>query len=772
MAISKRDLLISGVALSLLPAFPATAAKSMQVEPFPLESVTLTPSLWRRAVDRNAEYLLSLEPDRFLHNFRTSAGLAPKGDVYGGWEAMGIAGHSLGHYLSACSLMYAQIRDDRFRARVDYMVAELAVIQAAHGDGYVGGTTVERDGKIVDGKIVYEEVRAHKITTHGFDVNGGWVPLYTWHKVHAGLLDAHRYGGNAQALDVAVRMSDYLIGVLGGLSDDELQRVLAAEHGGLNETFTETYVRTGQKRFLDMGKRLYHKAILTPLAQGQDELAGKHANTQIPKLIGLARLYEVTGDRTYRDTAAFFWDTVVHRHSYVIGGNSDSEHFDVPGALNAHISDKTCEACNSYNMLKLTRHLYAWSPDAKWFDFYERAHLNHILAHQDPDSGLFVYFMPLYAGSERVYSTPTNSFWCCVGSGMESHSKHGDSIYWRGDDTLFVNLFIPSEVDWMQRKTKLRLTTDYPHGEDVTLTVTAVGPKDFTLALRLPAWCAAPRLRLNGTNAPILAKDGYVCLRRRWKAGDTVTLSLPQTITVETIPDNPRMLAFVKGPMVLAADLGPAGGATPPRAPVLIGSDPVSLIDKTSLTIKAQPQPVPLKPFFAQYRARSAVYFSQFTPEQWQVEQAAYLAAEQERLALDARTLDVVRLGEMQPERDHGFSTDLAEVTSRAGRAGRWLMWTPSNSFAFDVAVDPAGSELQVTYWGQDTYKHFDIEIDGQVLAHETLAVAPTSAFRNITYPLNAGLIGGKTRVRVRFATHNSDLAVFECRSLRPAAKT
>ncbi len=772
MPISKRDLLISGAGLSLLPAFPAIAAKPAQIEPFPLEAVSLTPSIWRRAVDRNAEYLLSLEPDRFLHNFRTSAGLAPKGAVYGGWEAMGIAGHSLGHYLSACSLMHAQIKDDRFKARVDDIVTELAVIQAAHGDGYVGGTTVERDGKIVDGKIVYEEVRAHKITTHGFDVNGGWVPLYTWHKVHAGLLDAHRYGNNAQALDIAVNMSDYLIGVLGGLSDDELQQVLAAEHGGLNETFTETYVRTGQKRFLDMGKRLYHKAVLTPLAQGRDELAGKHANTQIPKLIGLARLYEVTGDTIYRDAAGFFWDTVVHRHSYVIGGNSDSEHFDVQDALNAHISDKTCEACNSYNMLKLTRHLYTWSPDAKWFDFYERAHLNHILAHQDPDSGLFVYFMPLYAGSERVYSTPTNSFWCCVGSGMESHSKHGDSIYWRGGDTLFVNLFIPSEVDWTQQQTKVRLTTDYPHGEDVTISVTAAGAKDFTLALRLPGWCDTPRLRLNGADMPILAKGGYVRLRRRWKAGDSITLSLPQTIKVETLPDNPRMLAFVKGPMVLAADLGPAGGASPPRAPVLIGSDSVTLIDKASLMIKAQPQPVSLKPFFAQYHSRSAVYFPQFTPEQWQVEQAAYLAAEQERLAFDARTLDVVRLGEMQPERDHGFVTDIAEVTSRAGRAGRWMMWTPGNAFAFDMAVDPAGSELQVIYWGQDTYKHFDIEIDGQVLAHETLALAPVSAFRTITYLLSPELLGGKTRVRVRFATHNSDLAVFECRSLRPAAKT
>ncbi|MEI9903950.1 MAG: glycoside hydrolase family 127 protein [Asticcacaulis sp.] len=539
MALSKRQLLLTAAGASVLPALPVMAAANReQAQPFPLEAVTLTPSLWRTAVDRNAEYLLSLEPDRFLHNFRISAGLAPRGEVYGGWEAMGIAGHSLGHYLSACGLMYAQVRDDRFRQRIAYIVGELAACQAAHGDGYVSGTTVERDGKTVDGKIVFEEVRAHTITTHGFDINGGWVPLYTWHKVHAGLLDAHRYAGNQQALDVCVRMSDYLIGVLGGLGDDEMQQVLAAEHGGLNETFAETYARTGQKRFLAMSERIYHKAILDPLAQGRDELDGKHANTQIPKLIGLARLYEITGKPGYRDTAAFFWDTVTKHHSYVIGGNADSEHFGAPDAISAHISDKTCEACNSYNILKLTRHLYTYAPDAKWFDFYERAHLNHIMAAQDPDSGLFVYFMPLHGGSERVYSTPTNSFWCCVGSGMESHAKHGDSIWWRSGDTAFVNLFIPSEVTWTEQRASLRLETGFPHDERVTLHVEPQGARTFEIAVRLPGWCDRPSLSINGQPQAILARDGYARLRRTWRKGDVVTLDLPQSLKVEYVPDN------------------------------------------------------------------------------------------------------------------------------------------------------------------------------------------------------------------------------------------
>ncbi|MBW8880755.1 MAG: glycoside hydrolase family 127 protein, partial [Asticcacaulis sp.] len=755
-------LLAGAGALTALPVVAHATTPIDKVEPFPLEAVTLTPSIWRSAVDRNAVYLKSLEPDRFLHNFRVSAGLPPRGAVYGGWEAMGIAGHSLGHYLSACGLAYAQTKDPEFKHRLDYMAGELAAIQAAHGDGYVGGTTVERDGKVVDGKVVFEEVKAHNITTHGFDVNGGWVPLYTWHKVHAGLLDAHRYGNNPQALKVAAGMSDYLIGVFGGLSDDELQQVLAAEHGGLNETFAETYVRTGDKRYLDMARRIYHKAILTPLSERRDELEGKHANTQIPKLIGLARLYEVTGDKSYGDTAGFFWDRVVHHHSYVIGGNSDSEHFGAPDKLSPRIDDKTCEACNSYNMLKLTRHLYQWQPDAAWFDYYERTHLNHIMAHQDPDTGLFVYFMPLSSGSQRIYSTPTNSFWCCVGSGMESHSKHGDSIYWRQGERLFVNLFIPSELNWTVKKTKLAMTGDIVAGEPITLTVAA--PAEFTLAMRIPAWADKPGITVNGQAQPMLVKDGYVRLARRWKAGDTVVVTLPQIVQVVTMADNPKMAAFVKGPVVLAADMGEPAGDVPP-APVVVAADALSAVD--GMTLKAEPQNLALKPFFSQYKRRTAVYFPLFSDSEWQVQKTAYEAEQAAKRALDARTIDVMRLGEMQPERDHAFATDIAEVSSRVGRPGRWIMWTTGKYFEFDLGVDPAGTVMQVTYWGQDVYRNFDIFIDGKLLVNEKLALAPVDGFREVDYALPATTA---SKVRVRFVTRGSTVDVFEVRTLKAAS--
>lgn len=287
--ISRRDLLrVSAVASTLLlsrPVFAAIAPTS-QVRSFPLNAVRLKPSIYLRAVEANKGYLHSLSPDRFLHNFRKSAGLEPKAEVYGGWESRGIAGHSLGHYLTACALMHAQTGDAECARRAQYIVDELADIQAAHGDGYVGGTTVERDGKVIDGKIVYEEVKRGEIRSSGFDLNGGWVPLYTWHKVHAGLLDVHHFVGYAKALEVAIGMSKYLAEVLEPLNDAQLQQVLASEHGGLNEVYADMFARTGEQRWLSLAERIFHRKVLDPLVAGKDQLEGLHANTQIPKVLG------------------------------------------------------------------------------------------------------------------------------------------------------------------------------------------------------------------------------------------------------------------------------------------------------------------------------------------------------------------------------------------------------------------------------------------------------------------------------------------------------
>lgn len=774
--LSRRDLLLAGAATATIYGLPSLvhANTPLRAESFPLEAVRLKPSIFLDAVTANRAYLHSLEPDRLLHNFRMSAGLKPKGAVYGGWESRGIAGHSLGHYLSACSLMHAQTGDEECAKRIAYIVDELKACQAAHGDGYIGGTTVEREGKAVDGKVVFEEVRRGEIRTGGFDLNGGWVPLYTWHKVHAGLLDAHRYCGNEAALQVAVKACGYLAGVLEPLNEEQLQSVLAAEHGGLNETFAETHVRTGDARWLAMARRIFHRKVLDPLVAGRDELKGLHANTQIPKLVGLARLHEITGEPGYAKGAQFFWTTVTQSHSYVIGGNSEREHFGEPRVVSPHLTDQTCEACNTYNMLRLTRHLYSWQPDAGYFDYFERAHLNHTMSHQDPATGLFTYMTPMMSGVERKYSTRTEDFWCCVGSGIESHAKHGESIYWRNEETLFVNLYYASTLNWKERGARFELDTAYPNSNAISFKV-AQAPRDtLAIALRIPAWCANPKLTLNGKTAAIEKRNGYAVLQRRWRAGDLIDLTLPMALRVEAAPDNPKLVSFLSGPLVLAADLGLATNSEVLQdiPPVIVTTEHVETTAKTGygphtyiISAVARPREITLRPFFSQYQQRTALYFPLFTQAQWDAEKTAFAEVQRRRAELEARTVDEIHLGEMQPERDHALKSNHSDPVYYLGRKGRRMH---RNGFVeFTLNVRPGPLTLQATYWGDERNRHIDILIDGVALTTEKLEGDASSGFIDRAYPVPAKLLEGKRSVVLRFET-KSDHAVtlYGCRLL------
>ncbi|THD78529.1 MAG: glycoside hydrolase family 127 protein [Phenylobacterium sp.] len=774
--LSRRTALLAGAALAAAAGARAAEgpASGRRAEPFPLGAVRLTPSIWADAVAANRRYLLSLDPDRLLHNFRAGAGLAPKGELYGGWEARGIAGHTLGHHLSALSLLHAQTGDAACKARAAYIVSELAACQSAHGDGYVGGTTVERDGRILDGKVVYEELRRHDVHAGPFDLNGGWVPLYTWHKVHQGLLDADALCGDRRALKVLVGMSDYLVGVLSDLSDAEVQTVLSCEHGGLNEAFAETYQRTGDARYLALARRLHDNSVLDALEAGRNELEGKHANTQIPKVIGLARLYEVTGEPRYARAARFFWSQVTGQHSYVIGGNSEREHFQAPGVISQSLTDRTCEGCNSYNMLKLTRRLYAWEPKAAWFDWYERTHLNHTMAQQRPSDGMFTYMTPMLAGSARQFSTPTESFWCCMGSGMESHAKHGDSIYWRAGDRLFVNLFIPSILDWSETGARIALETGYPASETVRLNIARAPRGPMELALRLPAWSAGPRLSVNGAPVPITAEDGYAIVRRRWRDGDLVELTLPMPLRMEPTPDNPDVVAFLSGPLVLAADLGPATRPLAAPAPAFVTEDLKGALRPAGgahlyKSVGMQPGELTLRPFFGQYDRRTAIYFPRLSEAAWRT-RADVFAAEQVRLkALDVRTVDVIHPGEAASEQAHGFGANQSDVTSYAGRAAREAWWGAGHWIEWDMAVRPdRPMTLQALYWGEEVDKDFEILIDGQSLAIEARKGNPVREFVTRDYPVPPAWTRGRRRVRVRVLTHGSDATVYECRMLQP----
>jgi DUF1680 family protein len=732
---------------------------------FNLADVRLLDGPFKKAMLLDAQYLLRLEPNRFLSWFRKEAGLKPKGEVYGGWEARGIAGHSLGHYLSACAMMFASTGDVRFRERVNYIVSELELCQRENGNGYLAA--------IPNGKKIFKEVAAGDIRSQGFDLNGGWVPWYTLHKLFAGLLDANQYCGNSKALAIAVKLADWADTTLANLTEEQFQRMLACEHGGMNESLAELYAHTGNQKYLRLSRRFHHKAVLDPLARREDRLQGLHANTQIPKLIGLARRHELTGDVTDKTAAEFFWDRVVHHHSYVIGGNSDGEHFGPPDKLSDRLSQNTTETCNTYNMLKLTRYLFEWNASAEYADYYERALYNHILASQNPDDGMFCYYVPLKAGARKTYSTPFDSFWCCVGTGMENHTKYGDAIYFHSDDALWVNLFIASELNWKEKRVSLRQETRYPDADTVSLTFKTRRPITLALRLRYPAWATQGlRVSINGRPKRVNARPGsFVEIRRGWKTGDQIELKIPMSLRLEAMPDNPNRAAVLYGPTVLAGEFGQevqAGVEGPILTPALITENrplaqwikPVAGEPSTFRTVGVgRPIDVTLSPFYRVHDKRYAVYWDQFTPQQWIVREADYKAELERARRLEAMTIDFAQPGEMQPERDHNMQGERTEAGEHSGRKWRHARDGGWVSFALKVLPDKPVS-LVVTYWGSETGpRNFDVLVDGVKIATQSLQNDKPGKFFDVTYAIPEELTRGKTKITVRFQAWPGNIA-------------
>lgn len=758
--------LLAGLALVASARAGAPEAARPAARPFDLSDVRLLEGPFRRAMALDADYLLRLEPDRLLSWFRKEAGLAPKGEVYGGWEAQGVAGHSLGHYLTACALMYASTGDARFRERVEYVVAELERCQQAHGDGYVAA--------IPNGRKIFREVAAGQIRSQGFDLNGGWVPWYTMHKLFAGLLDAHQYVKSERALAVVARLADWAERTTAGLDEEQFQRMLACEHGGMNESLAELSARTGDEKYLRLARRFYHRAVLDPLARREDRLQGLHANTQIPKVIGLARLHELTSDSAHRTAAEFFWERVVGHHSYVIGGNSEGEHFGPPDKLDARLGQNTCETCNTYNMLKLTRHLFTWRADARYADYYERALYNHILASQNPDDGMFCYFVPLKPGAQKTYSTPFDSFWCCVGTGMENHAKYGEAIYFHDDDdVLWVNLFIPSELRWRERGVTLRQETRYPDEGTVRLSFDVERPTEFALRLRRPGWAARGfAVTINGRPQPVNVRPGgYAEVRRAWRRGDRVELRVPLALRLEALPDNPRRAAVLYGPVVLAGELGPedeAGVAGLVNVPVLVtGRRPLAAwvrpVRGRPATFRTagvgRPRDVTLSPFHRMHGRRYTVYWDLFSPRQWRARAAEYRAEVARAQRLEALTVDFAQPGEMQPERDHNMRGERLEAGEHAGR--KWRHARDGGWVSFDLKVLPGEAvSLICTYWGGETGpRTFDIIVDGVTVATQSLQQDRPGQFFDVTYPLPEEVTRGKERVTVRFQARPGNTA-------------
>jgi DUF1680 family protein len=746
---------------------------AVQAYPFDIRDVRLLDGPFKQAMEADARYLLVIEPDKLLSEFRVHAGLPARAPKYGGWESSGLAGHTLGHYLSACSMQYASTGDTVFRNRVAYIVDELWACRQARAKtpppglismaGYVGA--IPREDSL------WSEVAAGHIRSHGFDLNGAWSPWYTVHKVMAGLLDAWLYCDNARALRIEKEMAAWTATVVGDLPDSTLQKMLGCEYGGMNDVLANTYALTGEKKWLELSYRFHDKRILDSLSLGLDDLAGKHSNTQIPKIIGCARRYELTGDGRDSAIATAFWRIIVNDHTYATGGNSDYEYLGKAGKLNDELTENTTETCNTYNMLKLTRHLFAWHPSARLMDYYERALYNHILASQEHATGMTTYFVPLRMGGHKEYSDSFNTFTCCVGSGMENHVKYGETIYSRGNDgSLYVNLFIPSRLTWKEKAVTVEQQTNLPGDDKTTLTITTTHPSGFTLRIRKPRWSGHTRLLVNGIpQAATTGADGYLAIRRTWRNGDKVELQLPEKFYTQDIPDNPDRIALFYGPVLLAGELGDKEPDPVQGIPVLVSatSDPNQWITRKSTnplvfqtTNTGQPGDLTLIPFNRTANEYYSVYWDYFTTATWAMQQEKYEAERKRQQELEARTIDRLRLGEMQPERDHGF-TGVALQTGE-GHGKKWRATDDGGSFSFTMKVDSsAGNSLLCDYWGDDHRgRIFDIQVDGQTIATQNLSSFKQSKFYEIGYPIPQELVRGKSNVVVRFIAHNAHSSV------------
>jgi len=594
MALSLALLLIASATFSqALPG--ATPGKSavepvrLAAVPFSLTQVRLLNSPFYDAMLRDQNYLLSLDCDRLLYNFRVNAGLPTQAIPYGGWETPSgeLRGHSVGHYLSACALMYAGTGDTRFKERVDKIVAGFAECQVALGSqsthfGFLSAWPESFIDRVEQRKQV-------------------WAPWYTQHKIMAGLFDVSQLADNAQALMVLTNMANWVQFRVDRLSEEQMQASLQNEYGGMNEVLANLYGVTGNPDYLKTAEAFNHKSLFKSLAAGEDRLNGLHANTQIPKIIGAARQYELTGDQRDKDISNFFWDRVAWHRSYVLGGHSDREHFFPTNDFARHLTAETAETCNTYNMLKLTRHLFQWAPSARAMDFYERALYNDILASQDPQQGMFVYLMSLKPGHFKTYSTPENSFWCCVGTGMENHAKYGDTIYFHNDNSLWVNLFIPSELNWSEKGFRVRQETKFPESNTTRLSITTAVPMPLAVQVRWPEWSEDLTVRINGRKERLSGTPGsYVTLNRTWQTGDQVDVKLRMKLHTELLPGTSNIVAVLYGPVVLAGELGTNGMPRPyarnqtDQVRVADPAVPVFVVRKGNFLKNIKPTGVPL----------------------------------------------------------------------------------------------------------------------------------------------------------------------------------
>ncbi len=788
----KRTITTFLAALALtVPQF-ISAQNALYKNEFPLSDVKLLSSPFRSAMELNVNTLLQYDVDRLLAPYLKEAGLEPKGEDFPNWA--GLDGHVGGHYLSALAIHYAATGDERLKERMDYMLSQLALCAAARHDGYIGG--------VPGGDILWEEIRkgnTGKIWEY-------WVPWYNVHKMYAGLRDAWVYTGSKPARNLFLDFCDWGVDLISTLTDEQMEQMLGNEFGGMNEVFADAYAMTGDEKYLQAAHRFTHHAIYDNLQRGEDRLDNLHANTQVPKVIGYQRVAEVSDDEAYHKAADFFWNTVVNNRSLSIGGNSRREHFASAADAKSYVDDREGpESCNTNNMLKLTEGLFRMNPEARYADFYERALYNHILSTQHPEHGGYVYFTSARPGHYRVYSQPNSAMWCCVGTGMENHGKYGQFIYTHSADSLWVNLFIPSQLDWKDKGITITQTNNFPAEENTTLKVNLSEPASFTINLRHPGWCEKPAIKVNGKPLKVKSEaSSYIALTREWHDGDVIEMDLPMQVRIEELNYLPEYVSIVRGPIVLASRLDSdvpmpglvagdhrwghiAGGPLVSvfDTPLLIG-DRSELLRKLN-SVKPEPddalkfktlgvfanngREVVLEPFYRIHDSRYSIYWLSMTPKEYADYQQRARRDEEIRLALDARTVDAVNTGEQQPEADHGMRSANSGAGNYNGEP--WRDATNGGFFSYDMNTDSRNDLiLRVRYWGNESADgKFSIVIDDTPIASvDNSTRIGKNEFIDEEYAIPATVLNGKETVNVKFLTDkgNATGGIYHVRLLRP----
>ena len=754
------------------------AQEKLYPNTFPLGQVRLLEGSFRKARDLNIKTLLAYDVDRMLAPYLKEAGITPKKTSYKNWD--GLDGHIGGHYLTAMALNYASTNDPECKRRMDYMVAELKACQSKislaqpdWGKGYVGGVPNSRE---IWSTLKRGDFKAYQ---------AAWVPWYNVHKMFAGLRDAWLYGGNQDAKDIFLKFCDWAIDITSGFSELQMQSMLDTEHGGMNEELADAYQITGNQKYLIAAKRFSHQQLSKPLAEHMDKLDNKHANTQVPKAVGFQRIGELSHDVEYEKSGSFFWETVTNNRTLAFGGNSRREFFPSVAASSDFVSDvEGPESCNTYNMLKLTQGLFREKPLAKYADFYERALYNHILPTQHPEHGGYVYFTPARPRHYRVYSAPNEAMWCCVGSGMENHGKYNEFIYTHRKDSLYLNLFIASELNWKDKRIKLKQETAFPDEEQTKLTITE-GAAKFTLMLRYPSWIkeGAMQIFVNGKTIKYEKHpSSYIGIQRNWKKGDIIKVTLPMQTTIERMPNVPEYVAIMHGPILLGAKTKTeqlrglvaddsrwghiASGQKLPvdKAPIII-EDHFSVISNKIKPVKGHPmiftfanekiinpEKLVLEPFYRIHDSRYMMYWMTLTPKQYVYYLDSVAGNETKKLALEKRTIDFVAPGEQQPEVDHAMQNENSRTGSsldefwREAFNGGYFSYTMSTQ-----GLDNLSLNIRYQSTGMAGGK-FEIYIDEKMLKSvDHTEGFNKSGFYNEEYPIPAGLLKGKQQVRVKF---------------------